>query len=101
MEKTRPLKRKKNEWVLYAFIFEKTKADRLSLDELCAYVKLFKRENSRRRVSTVLRINKSKGFELVETSWLSNQYQSFYSFNGSLPEIDYSTSKRWNEILSP
>jgi hypothetical protein len=51
-------------------------------------------------------MNKKRGFEKIGEAWVERsggmkRFVSIYSFNGSLPEIDRATLKRWDEKLSP
>lgn len=100
MEKVpRPLRRKKNDWILIAFILSKTGP--ISLNELSFQFSNWRmRDSSSRRLATIMSSHKSKGFTRVEELYVGHDYIPVYAFEGEIPHIDKYTAKNWEEKLS-
>ena len=100
------LGRRRNEWVLYAYIIEKNGGE-ASLEHIRDKLARWKNKTtSSRTISKRITMNKKKGFEKIGEAWVERsggmkRFVSIYSFKGSLPEIDRATLKRWDEKLSP
>lgn len=93
--------RKKNEWILYAFIIEHH-GGQLSLHRLAEEVGRWKKRDNRTQViGARIKMNQSKGFERVGSNYPGGRYNPTYSFNGDLPEINRATLRDWLERLSP
>ncbi len=103
--KERALRRKQNDWVLYAYII--TRAGGItSLENIQEKLGSWKRRNAnRRRISQVMAMHKKKGFQKIGEDWVSthgySKFVSIWSFNGQLPPIDKKTIQNWEIKLSP
>ena len=94
------LSAKKNDWILYAFIFENVNSE-LSLEDLSDLVKLFHpRDSSKRRLAAVMAGKTSKGFVRLEPLRIDQKQYPIWSYRGELPEIPDNTRRNWLKILS-
>lgn len=103
--KERELRKKQNDWVLYAYIITRAGGE-TSLENIQQKLGAWKRRNANtRRISQVMTMHRKKGFEKVGEDWVSSYgYQKFvsiWSFNGQLPEINKRTIEHWEIKLSP
>lgn len=97
---SRPFGKKKNDWILYAYIIQKNGGS-ISFQELKNQVSNFKKRDCRTRsISNRLRAAKSKGFERTEQFWQGQTYVSVWSFTGDLPKIPKTTLNNWDALLS-
>ena len=101
----RELAKKKNDWILYAYIIQRS-GGLVSLEELKCKLSAWKKRNANsRRISQIMYMHQNKGFEKVEEKRVSsNGYEKFvsvYTFKGSLPNIDRRTLIDWEEKLAP
>lgn len=97
--KQRPLRQKKNDWVLIAFILERN--GEISLAHLSQILGSWKRrDNSNRRLANIMKMHRKKGFERTQVIYSGNSRASMYIFNGELPKIDPVTYSNWEQRLS-
>lgn len=97
--KPRPLRQKKNDWVLIAFILEKK--GEISLNHLSEILGSWKRrDNSNRRLANIMKMYKKKGFQRTNVVYSGNSRSSMYVFDGELPKIDPITYSNWENKLS-
>ena len=99
------LGKKKNDWVLYAFIIE-SQGGSCSIEEMKTKLAAWKKRNATsRRIANVMAYNRKKGFQRIETRRVSvngiERYVSIWSFSGELPEINRKTLKDWKKRISP
>jgi len=103
-EKNRRLGRKKNDWILYAYIIEHA-GGTTSIGEIQSKLVAWQRRNANsRRIAQILGRNKSKGFVKLADDHQKNRrygYSSVWSFEGTLPKIDRRTKQHWDSKLSP
>jgi len=101
-----PLKMKKNDWILYAYIIEHL-GGQTSIEELKSRLAAWKKRGANsRRISQVMARNKDKGFSKVGEHRTTIQggysvFTSIWEFKGELPDIDRRTKQNWDEKLSP
>lgn len=101
-----PMKMKKNDWILYAYIIQHLGGE-TSLEELKARLAAWKKRGANsRRISQVMARKKSKGFQKVGEKRVSVEagysvFTSIWAFNGDIPEINKRTKQNWDEKLSP
>ena len=97
--KRRPLRQKKNDWVLIAFILDKN--GEISLSHLSEILGTWKmRDNSNRRLANIMKMHRKKGFERTQVIYSGSARASMYVFNGNLPKIDPITYSNWENTLS-
>jgi len=97
--KRRPLRQKKNDWVLIAFILDKN--GEISLSHLSQILGSWKmRDNSNRRLANIMKMHRKKGFERTQVIYSGSARASMYVFNGKLPKIDPVTYSNWENTLS-
>jgi hypothetical protein len=101
MERSLDLSKKKNEWVLYAFIIVLNGGE-CSMHQLSDHVGKWKKRDSRPIViGQRIKMNKSKGFSIKEKKFNGGKYNPIVVFNGEIPPIHRRTREDWLNRLSP
>jgi hypothetical protein len=102
----RELMKKKNDWILYAYIIQRLGGE-TSIEQIQVKLTAWKRRNANsRRISQVMAMHKNKGFKKIGDKWTSDvagysKFSSIWAFDGQIPKINKRTLQHWDEKLSP